>query len=322
MYFDLPLDELRQYKPDRTEPEDFDAFWAATLEETRRHPIEAMFEKVDADFAFIDAYDVTFNGYGGQPIKGWFLVPTAAASKLACVVQYIGYGGGRGFPLDWLAWPNYGYATLAMDTRGQGANWRHGHTADIEPAGSSPQHTGWMTRGIFDPHTYYYRRLMADAVRAVEAAGQHPLVDGARIAVSGGSQGGGLSLAVAGLEPRASVLLSDVPFLCHYRRAVEITDSDPYGEIARFCKIHRDKVDQVFTTLSYFDGLNFAARAKANALFSTGLMDLTCPPSTVFAAYNHYAGPKDMRVWEFNNHEGGENYQLLEQVKFLRTAWA
>jgi cephalosporin-C deacetylase len=111
--------------------------------------------------------------------------------------------------------------------------------------------------------------------------------------------------------------MPDVPYLCHYRRATEITDAHPYQEIARYCLIHRDKVDQVFSTLSYFDGVNFAARAKARALFSVGLMDEICPPSTVYAAYNHYAGPKDIKVYPFNHHEGGGSYQVQEQIRFL-----
>jgi cephalosporin-C deacetylase len=70
--------------------------------------------------------------------------------------------------------------------------------------------------------------------------------------------------------------------------------------------------------LSYFDGLNFASRAKSPALFSAGLMDETCPPSTVYAAYNHYAGPKQIRAYEYNNHEGGANFQTVEKLKFLQ----
>ena len=88
-------------------------------------------------------------------------------------------------------------------------------------------------------------------------------------------------------------------------RATQIVDTYPYQEIVIFCKIHRDRIDDVFRTLSYFDGMNFAARATAPALFSTALMDDICPPSTVFAAYNHYAGQKDIRVYPFNKHEGG-----------------
>ena len=135
------------------------------------------------------------------------------------------------------------------------------------------------------------------------------------------SQGGGITIAVGGLEPGVSVVMPDVPFLCHYRRATEITDSAPYSEIVAYCKAHRDKIDTVFDTLAYFDGVSFAARSNAQALFSVALMDMTCPPSTVFAAYNHFAGSKDIQVYQFNNHEGGANYQTVEKVKFLTGLW-
>jgi cephalosporin-C deacetylase len=98
-------------------------------------------------------------------------------------------------------------------------------------------------------------------------------------------------------------------------------DTDPYHEITRFCKTHRDKIEKVFDTLSYFDGMNFAPRANAPALFSVGLMDDICPPSTVFSAYNHYNGRKDIKVWTYNRHEGGESFQQVEKLKFLKAMW-
>jgi cephalosporin-C deacetylase len=320
--FDMPLDQLRAYAPERDEPADFDAFWRATLEATRAHPLDARFEPYDAGLRTVETYDVTFAGYGGQPIKGWLLLPRQRSGPLPAVVEFIGYGGGRGFPTDWLLWSSAGYAHLVMDTRGQGSAWSPGATPDTEPDGGNGHFPGFMTRGVLDPATYYYRRVFADAVRAVETAQSHPAIDGTRIAVTGGSQGGGISIAAAGLVPEVSVCMPDVPFLCHYRRATEITGSHPYEEISRYCMIHRDKVDRVFGTLSYFDGVNLAARAKAQALFSVGLMDEICPPSTVFAAYNHWAGPKDIRVWRYNHHEGGGTYQNQEKVRFLREVWS
>lgn len=321
--FDLPLEELQVYLPARPEPADFDAFWSETLGEARHHPLNAAFAAVDYGLATVDTFDATFSGYGGQRIKGWFILPRHSSGRLPCVVQYIGYGGGRGYPIDWLFWPSNGYALFVMDTRGQGSSWQRGDTPDHEAEDGNPQHPGFMTRGVLDKRTYYFRRLFTDAVRAVEAARSHPAVDPAAVAVAGGSQGGGMALAVAGLAPAlleggVQATMPDVPFLCHIRRATELVDTHPYQEIVRFCKVHRDQIETVFHTLDYFDGMNFAARAACPALFSVGLMDDICPPSTVYAAYNHYAGDKEIRVWPFNNHEGGQSFQLLEQAKYLR----
>ncbi len=316
-FFDYSLDELKKYKPELQEPANFDAFWQATLDESRQYPLDARFELADFGLTHIETYDVTYAGYKGQPIKGWFLVPSGAQGPLPCVVEYIGYGGGRGFPYNWLHWPAAGYAALVMDTRGQGSTWQHGDTPDYG-SGANPHVPGFMTDGILNPETYYYRRVFTDAVRAVEAAQSHPLVDAARIAVTGGSQGGGISVAVSGLVPHLVASMPEVPFLCHFRRAVGLTDCAPYTEIVTYLHTHRDKNDIVFNTLSYFDGMSFAARSNAPALYSVGLMDPICPPSTVFAAYNHINAPKEISIYPFNEHEGGAIFHLREKLRFLR----
>jgi cephalosporin-C deacetylase len=321
MLFDLPLEQLQTYQPPRTEPQDFDAFWHETLNWTRGFPLEARFEPADFGLATVETFDVTFRGFGGHPIKGWLMLPRHRREPLPCVVEYIGYGGGRGTPYFWLLWSGAGYAHLVMDTRGQGSMWVKGDTPDPTPDGNDPHCPGFMTMGILDPETYFYRRVFTDAVRAVEAARSHPAVDASRVTITGGSQGGGITLAVSGLDPSVTAAMPDVPFLCHYQRATEITDAAPYNEIVQYCKVHREATDQVFTTLSYFDGMNFAARAQMPALFSVGLMDMICPPSTVFAAYNHYSGPKQIQVWKYNSHEGGELHQKGAQIKFLQELW-
>ena len=321
-FFDFSLDKLQIYQPERKEPADFDAFWQETLGEARSHALDARFTPYATGFTTVDFFDVTYRGYAGQPIKGWFVLPRQRSGPLPCVVEYIGYGGGRGLPVNWLTFASAGFAHFVMDTRGQGSTWMPGDTPDLEPDGSNPQYPGFMTRGILAPRTYYYRRVFTDAVRAIEAARSHPAVDPARIALTGGSQGGGITLAAAGLAPELiQAALPDVPFLCHYRRATQIVNSHPYGEISAFCKTHRDKIETVFDTLAYFDGVNFAPRATAKAQFSTGLMDDICPPSTVFAAYNYYSGPKEIKVYEYNQHEGGGIYQTVEKLRYLDALW-
>lgn len=316
-FFDLSLDELQAYKPEITEPADFDEFWAATLKEARGFDLDATFEPVDTELTMVHVYDVTFRGYGGHPVKGWLSVPKLGEGPFPVVVQYHGYNGGRGLPHQHVGWPNVGFAHLSMDTRGQGSGWAIGHTAD--PVGSGPQQGGFMTRGITAPETYYYRRVYTDAVRAVEAARVAPDVDPTRVAVHGGSQGGGISIAAAGLVADLVAVLPDVPFLCHFERAVGLTDADPYAEIVRYLTVHRFEERVVRETLSYFDGVAFAKRATAPALFSTALMDAVCPPSTVFAAYNHWAHEdKDIRVYPFNGHEGGSFDQSVLHASWLR----
>jgi len=317
-FFDLPLESLRDYRPEVSEPADFDEFWASTLKEARAFDLDPVFEPVDTPLTMVRSYDVTFRGFGGHPIKAWLTVPRFGDGPFPIVVQYQGYNGGRGLPEQQIGWPNVGVAHLMMDTRGQGSGWLIGHTAD--PVGSGPQHAGFMTRGITDPSTYYYRRVYTDAVRAIETARVAPGADGTRVAVGGGSQGGGITIAAAGLVGGLVGALPDVPFLCHFGRAIGFTDSDPYAEIARYLTVHRREEEQVYQTLSYFDGVNLARRATAPALFSTALMDQICPPSTVFAAYNAWgSADKDIRVYTFNGHEGGSYDQSVEHARWLQS---
>lgn len=315
---DLPLDQLLTYRPQRVEPADFDDFWARTLEETRGHALDATFEPVDSGLRLVDVYDVTFSGYAGDRVKAWLTLPAGITEPRPCVVEFPGYGGGRGLPHEVWLFAAAGYGHLFMDVRGQGSSWRPGDTADHEPDGGNPHHPGFMTKGVLDPHTYYYRRVAADAVRAVEAARAHPLVDAGTVAVTGGSQGGALTLMVSGLVGDLAAVAPDVPFLCDFRRALDIASVDPYREIERYLKVHRNNVDRVFTTLSYFDGVNFAARANAPALFSVAMLDVVCPPSTVYAAYQHYAGEKAIEHYAFNGHEGGQAFHDAAKLAFLR----
>ena len=194
------------------------------------------------------------------------------------MVEFTSYGAGRAFPADWLLWSSLGYANLVMDTRGQGSEGSPGDTPDPEPEGTNPHYPGFMTRGILDPRTYYYRRLVTDAIRAVDTARTHPMVDPSKVAVTGASQGGGIALAVAGLDPSVSIAMPDVPFLCHFRRAVGITDAAPYSELTGYLRVHRDKEDVVFRTLSYVDGLNFAVPTRTQRVCSPLGSWMTCVP--------------------------------------------
>ncbi|MCZ2263620.1 acetylxylan esterase [Isoptericola sp. QY 916] len=317
-FFDKPLDDLRAYRPEPEEPADFDAFWKQTLDAAASAATEPEQAPFDAGLATVEVRDVTFSGWAGQPIKAWLLLPRERSGPLPAVVQYIGYNGGRGVPWEWLTWSAAGYAHLVMDNRGQGGGGKTtADTPDVAPEGHGSSSPGFLTRGIEDPAKHFYRRLITDAVRAVDAVKALPEVDPTRVAVLGGSQGGGLALAVAGLRDDLAGAIADVPFLSHYRRASQITDEGPYAEIARYLKGHRFEVEDVMRTLSYFDATNFAARARCPGWFSVALMDKICPPSTVFAAYHRYGGPAQLEVFPYNGHEGGAAYDMPRKLAAL-----
>ncbi|MGI8457544.1 MAG: acetylxylan esterase [Propionibacteriaceae bacterium] len=318
--FDLPLDLLRDYVPEPTEAPDFDDFWSDTIAEARQHDLAAIFEPYVNRLALIDTFDVTFAGYGGSPIRAWLHVPAGTTEPLPTVVQYHGYSGGRGMAFSSTLFAEAGYAQLVMDTRGQG--WAGGGvsgTPDPDVFAGALHSPGFMTAGMDDPRHHYYRRVFTDAVRALEAAAAHPLVDASRIAVTGVSQGGGITIAAAGLAREVGIELvgcaPDVPFLCHVERALELTDAHPYGEIVTFLAGWRDRAATAYRTLSYMDAMNLGRRASAPTLFSVALMDQVCPPSTVFGAYHLYgsiAAPEVSRrieVYPHNGHEGGGDYQ-------------
>lgn len=228
----------------------------------------------------------------------------------------MGYGGGRGLPHEGLHWAAAGYACFRMDTRGQGSVWSVGDTPD--PVGAGPAFPGFMTRGLLDKADYYYRRVLTDGVRAIDALLTQDSIDPGRIAVCGGSQGGGIALAVGGLDPRVAAVMPDVPFLCDFPRSLQMAAQNPYLEIVRYLAQHRDHKAQALETLAYFDGVNFARLARAPALFSVALMDDICPPSTVYGTFNAYAGAKSIVEYEFNNHEGGQAFQEQKQMEWLR----
>ncbi|WP_336644773.1 acetylxylan esterase [Microbacterium sp. USHLN186] len=314
--FDLSPAELRAYRPAVTEPADFDAFWQRTLESSRRLAAPAERTRVETPLTLVDVYDLSFSGFGGDRVRGWFVVPAGASGPLPTVIEYNGYGGGRGLPHERLGWAASGYAWVFMDTRGQGSGWGTGGSTP-DPHGTGASAPGFMTRGIHDPEQYYYRRVFTDAALLIDAVRTFEEVDADRIAVTGGSQGGGIAIAAAGLTEGLVGVMPDVPFLCHFERAVGLTDADPYQEIVRYLSVHRDAVAQTFQTLSYFDGVNFASRAAAPALYSTALMDPVCPPSTVYAAANHHRGGAEVVEYAFNQHEGGLGVQWQRQAAWL-----
>jgi cephalosporin-C deacetylase len=233
-------------------------------------------------------------------LSGTTVALPAGRESRFCVVEFWAGGGAACRTTCFMPRPD----TPTCSSMSEGKGWVAGRYPDRGGRGQSavPGLHPWAS---WTP-TYYYRRVITDGGRAVEAARRHPLVDPSRVAATGVVKVAA-ALAVAALVPDLVAAMPDVPFLCDFRRATHIATTGPYLELVSYLKVHRTAVSAVFDTLSYVDGVNFSARARCPALFSVALMDTTCPPSTVYAAYHHYAGPSQLDVFPFNGHEGGSS---------------
>jgi cephalosporin-C deacetylase len=309
---DMPLEQLRQYKPSLYREEDFQTYWDSTVSQALRQPLNAELIPYNLPSAALQCYAVRFDGFGGGRIAGWYVRP-AIADRFPGVCVYHGYSGRAPRPVDLMYLAAQGLCVLSMDTRGQN---NQSQDAAIPTEG---HYMGWMTQGIRDPQGYYYRYVYADAIRALELLAKREEVDPTRLAVTGASQGGGISLAVAALSNRPRLCLSDIPFLCDYKRAMTIAASGPYPEIPHFLKAFPQLYDTAIRTLSYCDCLNLAPWIKCRTVISNCLWDDVCPPSTIFAVYHHITAEKQMEIYPFHKHEVPYEHKELQLRLLMET---
>jgi cephalosporin-C deacetylase len=302
---DMPLEQLRQYKPSLYRQEDFEKFWEQTILEAQSQPLNAELIPYQLPTRGIECFAVRFDGYKGGRLAGWYVRPEARG-KSPGVCVYHGYSGRGGRPMDMIPLAAAGLCVLSMDCRGQ-----NGQSQDAAVYLEGHQ-IGWMTAGIRDHWNYYYRYVYADALRALDLLAHRDEVDAARLAITGASQGGGLTLAVAALSRRPILALPDIPFLCDYRRAMNIAAAGPYAELTNFLRAFPHLYEQALRTLSYVDCLNLAPWITCRTVVSNSLWDDICPPSTVYGVYNHITAEKQMEVYPFHRHEVAYEHHELK----------
>jgi cephalosporin-C deacetylase len=302
MLIDMPLEELKRYTGTTPRPRDFDDYWTRALEELRTTPSEV--DMVPSSFSPPHARcdDLYFTGVGGARVHAKLVRPRAATSGAPAVIHFHGYSISSGDWFNYLGWAGAGFVTAALDCRGQG-----GSSQDVGGVIGNTLH-GHIIRGLDDhPDKLLFRSIFLDTVRLVRLVMDLDEVDSDRVGATGGSQGGGLALACASLEPRIKQCASVFPFLCDYQRVWELDlAKDAYQELTDYFR-HFDpthaREHEVFSRLGYIDVRNLAPRISARTLMLTGLMDTVCPPSTQFAAYNAISAPKEMVIYPDFEHE-------------------
>ncbi len=300
--WDLTWDELQSYPGRNPRPRDFDAYWDSALTELDGIPADVQITPAAISSRTAECFDLTFTGIGGARVYAKYLRPRLAPEGAPGVAVFHGYTGASPQWFDLMPYAAEGYTVLAMDCRGQG-----GRSQDV--GGTMRQtHHGHIVRGLLEGAEHLlYRSIFTDLVRTVRILMELPGVDPRRIGVTGASQGGGLTLACAALEPRVRAAAPIYPFLSDYLRVWELDLAEnAYAELRewlrRFDPTH-NRMHDLFTTLGYIDVQHLAPRIRGDVMMATGLMDKVCPPSTQFAAYNKVTAKKELVVYPDFEHE-------------------
>ncbi len=282
-------------------PDDYEDFWGNALDEARRHRVDLRRSVVDAGLDLIEVYDISFAGADGRRVKGWLRMPRSRGASLPVIVHATGYGAGRLDPIDDLTWSAAGFAHLTMGTWGQG--------------GAS---TGHLLSGITTPERSYYRGVLVDGARAVDAVRTLGEVDPTRVAVIGNSQGGGIALGIGALVPDLVAVLVQAPFLTDAPAGLRLAESGPWLELRAYLAEHPTEADAVARTLSYVDGVTSARHATAPGWISAGAADGICPPATARAAAAAYRAPVVYHEWPDAGHEAGGAADVRAALGILR----
>lgn len=278
---------------------DFDAFWERSLSELK---------KIDPKFNVIPQkrdkssktklYKVEMQSWEGVTVRGWLEVPKKRG-KYPALLRVPGYGSNKK-PID-----KYDdLIVFSFNIRSHG---------DSDP-GKEADTDMWI-RGLHSADEYYYRGAYLDCIRAVDFLASRKDVDQDRIAVWGGSQGGGLSFATAALDPRIDLCISDIPWLTDWDNFFAMTHWSEIGDW--FAEHPEQNWDTMLSTLSYFDTKNMAERITCPVHMSVSLQDPICPPSTCFRTYNLIESPKEYTIHRDSGHWQPKSH-WDEKFKWLR----
>lgn len=300
---DMPLAKLKTYKGMNPKPKDFDAFWEKALKEMRAvNPRVEMVPNHTLSVSYANFYDLYWTGVGGARIHAKLVRPKKTTKPQPILLVFHGYSMSSGDWSDHLGFVAEGFTVAAMDCRGQG-----GYSED-EGSVKGTTLRGHIIRGLdHGPEALLFRQMYLDTAQMARIVMDLPGVDKNRVAARGASQGGGLTLACAALEPRVKRIAPCYPFLSDYQRVWDMDlAKDAYEELKYFFRSFdpfHEREKEIFTRLGYIDVQHLAPRIKAETLMAITLQDNICPPSTQFAAYNKITAKKQMALYPDYGHE-------------------
>ena len=279
-------------KPTQQDPPDFDAFWAAGKAELAKLPIDPKLTPLPAyGNSAADCYQVDLQNVGMGQLPSRFygvLCEPKAPGKYPALLSVPGAG----------VRPYRGTAEIAAKGVITLQVGIHGIPVTMDQSVYDSLGVGalanYNTFGLDNRDRYYYRRVYLGCVRANDFLVTHPKWDGSNLAVTGGSQGGALSIVTAALDPRVRGLAAYYPALADVTGYLQ-NRAGGWPHMFRATegpRAHRS-ADKIETT-RYYDVVNFARRVKVPGLYSWGYNDETCPPTSMYSAYNVIPGQKKL----------------------------
>ena len=274
-------------KPSQPAPADLAAFWDGKKQQLATIPIRARLTPVKSSRAQIEAFDLQADCVGA-PVSGYFARPAGARARSLPAILTVHGAGVRSAGLSGaVGWA--GEDALALDLNAHGLP--NGREAAFYEALANGELKNYRSAGRESRETIYFLGMYLRLIRAIDFLTAQPEWDGRTLVVFGSSQGGAQAIAAAGLDSRVSFFVAGVPAMCDHTGFLA-------GRISGWPKFvataEPNPPAAVVNAIRYYDGVNFAARTKAPGFFTIGFIDTTCPPSSVYAAYNALRSEKEI----------------------------
>ena len=291
-------------------PADFDEFWQKTKDELA---------KVKPDFKVTplpkmntenrEVYEIQMRSLDNYLIKGYLTLPKTKNKnrKFSVLLGLPGYQ----VDLAPMVGTDPDLAIITLNTRGQGTSRGQIDTRRDE----------FLTYRVENREKYVMRGVIMDCVRCVDFIYSQANLRHDNILATGGSMGGYLAIALAGIDSRVNLSSAQNPILCDIRGLVGEVDW-PISSFKKYAATQPGlTMEKILSNLDYFDGRNFAVNVKCPFLMGIGLVDPFAPPNNEFATYNLVPGRKRIMIFKDLSHEISSKYKDLEG-RWMRDAFA
>ncbi len=285
-------------QPSLAVPDDFDQFWNAQKQLLAAVPMKASMNPIQSPVSQVQAFDVTVDCLGA-PVSGYLGKPEGAQPKSLPAILFVHGAGVGSANLGSLNWCKQAGGMLSMDINAHGLP--NGKPKEFYSELANGELKDYRVRGRHSRDEIYFRGMFLRLIRAIDFLTSQPEWDGKKLIVYGSSQGGFQALAAAGLDARVTFICAGVPAGCDHTGSQvdrisgwpKLVATDPSGQPEA----------QSLQASRYFDAVNFAQRAKcAGAALTVGFIDVTCPPTSVYAAYNALNMPKSIHADPLTGH--------------------